>query len=289
MGTTCSRLSAGGMLGACASRGVRNDGESRCLDAFTVALSQAHSTGDGEKAWYVSTLELQLASLDFCRACRSFPILHVRVHYGTPRTLWGPRQNTPQQNPWQRTLPLRSKVISASATDENRVIRSRVPSVVMAVCWKWTRWGEDLVSEDGLDQRDGLQHLHLCYNRSWPGRPWSGLRSMDWPPTLRGLMLNVSLAEPNLFTSWPPNLQELSLGPLFNQPLSRIVWPASLRRLSLETCSYFHSSVAGLVLPVSLQQLVFGDDFNQPVAEVLLDVNSTNPSPESCGQRLFSS
>eukprot|EP00903_Cladosiphon_okamuranus_P014849 g13750.t1 len=48
-------------------------GQGRCLDAFLAALGQA-SEG-GEKIWYVSTLQLQLASMEFCRACRSVPTL----------------------------------------------------------------------------------------------------------------------------------------------------------------------------------------------------------------------
>ncbi|CAM9486440.1 unnamed protein product, partial [Laminaria digitata] len=58
-------------------------GNDRCLEAFTVALNQA--CWDGEKAWYVSTMHLQLASLEFCTACRAVPTLHVRISRGTPR------------------------------------------------------------------------------------------------------------------------------------------------------------------------------------------------------------
>lgn len=63
-------------------------GAARCLDAFTVALNQACQ--GREKHWYVSTLELQLASLEFCKACRSVPTLHVSVNDRTPVSLWSP-------------------------------------------------------------------------------------------------------------------------------------------------------------------------------------------------------
>jgi len=53
---------------------VRSE-KSRCLDAFAVAVSQA-CAGD-KKRWYTSTLELQLASLGFCRVCRGVPALSV--------------------------------------------------------------------------------------------------------------------------------------------------------------------------------------------------------------------
>lgn len=58
----------------------------RCLDAFIVALGQARA--GGEKRWYASTLELQLVSLEFCKACRGIPILSVRVDDRTPCSLW---------------------------------------------------------------------------------------------------------------------------------------------------------------------------------------------------------
>ncbi|CAN0446380.1 unnamed protein product, partial [Ectocarpus fasciculatus] len=41
--------------------------------------------------WYVSTLELQLVSLELCQACRSAQLLDVRVDEDTPPTLWASR------------------------------------------------------------------------------------------------------------------------------------------------------------------------------------------------------
>ncbi|CAN0432129.1 unnamed protein product [Ectocarpus sp. 12 AP-2014] len=40
------------------------------------------------KEWYTSTSQLQLASLQFCMACRSVPQMHLRVEFRTPRHLW---------------------------------------------------------------------------------------------------------------------------------------------------------------------------------------------------------
>ncbi|CAN0455230.1 unnamed protein product, partial [Ectocarpus fasciculatus] len=60
-----------------------------------LALNQAC---DGEEyRWYVSTLELQLVSLEFCGACRSAQLLDVRVDEHTPPTLWASR--TPHATP----------------------------------------------------------------------------------------------------------------------------------------------------------------------------------------------
>ncbi|CAN0213302.1 unnamed protein product, partial [Scytosiphon promiscuus] len=59
-------------------------GATQCLDAFTIALNQA-CEGRGRNRWYASTLELQLVSLDFLRACRRVRTLHVRIDRETPR------------------------------------------------------------------------------------------------------------------------------------------------------------------------------------------------------------
>ncbi|CAN0340877.1 unnamed protein product, partial [Ectocarpus sp. 8 AP-2014] len=60
-------------------------GPGRCSEAFVVALN----TGCDGNVWYTSTKELQLASLQFCVACRNVPTLHLAV-YNThvPARLW---------------------------------------------------------------------------------------------------------------------------------------------------------------------------------------------------------
>ena len=52
-------------------------GPSRCVGAFSIALNQAGSSG-----WFSSTLQLQLASLQFCVLCRSVSTLHLIVEDG---------------------------------------------------------------------------------------------------------------------------------------------------------------------------------------------------------------
>ncbi|CAN0365078.1 unnamed protein product [Ectocarpus sp. 6 AP-2014] len=56
---------------------------SRCLDALIVALTNA---GDGQ-GWYTPTTQLQLASLDFCTACRTVPTVHLTVDGDVPARL----------------------------------------------------------------------------------------------------------------------------------------------------------------------------------------------------------
>lgn len=60
-------------------------GPGRCLEAFVVALNMSC---DGN-VWYTSTKELQLASLQFCVACRNVPTLHLAVkNTDVPARLW---------------------------------------------------------------------------------------------------------------------------------------------------------------------------------------------------------
>ncbi|CAM9655716.1 unnamed protein product, partial [Ectocarpus sp. 12 AP-2014] len=90
----------------------------RCVDALVVALNQAH---DGqEKRWYVSTLELQLVSLELCEACRKAETLHVRVDQDAPPCLWS-----------SRTSPT-----TRSQHGSDVCISSRVPAV-WAFGWTW--------------------------------------------------------------------------------------------------------------------------------------------------------
>ena len=60
-------------------------GESRCLDAFTVALSKTSEGAD--KRWYVPTLEQ--ATVPMYR----WSFMHERVNNQTPRTPWSSRKS----------------------------------------------------------------------------------------------------------------------------------------------------------------------------------------------------
>lgn len=271
-------LHCGLMLRTCA-------GESRCVDAFTVALFQAYHRKEEEWAWYVSTLELQLASLDFCRACRRVPTLHFRVLDETPRTLWAPRGDQSRQK-LREQVPPSSATDSENATDVAEAIPSRVPEV-RAACLTWALGHKTLECSGGFKRWGDLRSLRLPGG----GRRWPGAKSMEWPRTLKVLMVDVWFDELVRATSWPAHLQELTVGLYFNRPLSEIVWPASLRRLSFEPGL---DSIDGVVWPPRLQQLSLGSLFDHPIAGVvwpaslqrcLLDRSSINPSLKSCGQR----
>lgn len=63
-------------------------GASTLLPSSNLAQS-TESGGRGRKTgWFESTLSLQRASLEFCRACRSVPSLLVQVDAGTPAQLF---------------------------------------------------------------------------------------------------------------------------------------------------------------------------------------------------------
>ncbi|CAM9654724.1 unnamed protein product [Ectocarpus sp. 13 AM-2016] len=157
---------------------MTTEGRTRCLDAFVVALSQACE--GGKKRWYASTLELQLTSLDMCRACRSRPILHLRVFGHTPKSLWSPHITR-----WnKRSSKLR--------------ISSRL-SVVRALHLTWALSMEALLRKAAIEHWSWSQRLELLGSQCA-----CRLRSeVVWPRGLTPLILyadsDISLEN----MSWP--------------------------------------------------------------------------------------
>ncbi|CAM9286591.1 unnamed protein product, partial [Ectocarpus sp. 8 AP-2014] len=268
---------------------MATEGRTGYLDAFVVALSQACE--GGEKRWYASTLELQLTSLDMCRACRSTSILHVRVNHLTPHSLWSSR--TTQTWPNTRSSRLR--------------VSSRVP-VVRALGLMWALSMEDLLRKASIELWTWSQRLELqgswCAsslgsevvwprgltelvlhtdsaiatdNVWWPAhlqyrsfgsnfnQPVAGV---VWPTSLQQLSFGSKFNQPIAGVAWPSSLQQLSFGIRFNQAIAGVMWPSSLRQISFGR--FFNQPIAGVLWPASLQQLSFGDAFNQPIAAVVL-------------------
>lgn len=219
-------------------------GTTRCLYAFIVALSQASEGGD--KRWYASILQLQLASLELCEACRSVRTLRVRVRYATPRSVWCSRQSKhrPIKRSWEKCR-----------------ISSRVP-VGRAVS---LTWGLPL----GVRVRTAATELwqHLAVVGLVGSICASSLQSVTWPRGPRRWVLSSSAKIRIGRVSWPNSLQQLWLGYYFNQPITGVVWPTSLLELSLG-CS-FNQRIAGVGWPASLLELSFVYSFNQPINEVV--------------------
>ncbi|CAN0242056.1 unnamed protein product, partial [Ectocarpus sp. 12 AP-2014] len=216
---------------------------SRCLDAFIIALSQACEGGG--KQWYASTLELQLTSLDFCRACRSIPTLDVAVDEHTPRSLWAP--DTTQTRPITHS----SKVARIS---------SRVPAV-RAAGLTWGLLLEVLLESTAMELWGWSNVLRLR------GAVDSvSLESATWPPRLKLLSFGDGFNQPIAGVVWPASLQQLFFGVFFNQPIAGVLWPASLQQLFFGV--FFNQPIAGVAWPASLQQLWFDNDFDHPIAGV---------------------
>ncbi|CAM9176006.1 unnamed protein product, partial [Hapterophycus canaliculatus] len=199
-----------------------------CLDAFLVALCQTHEDKeDRQRRWYVSTLDLQLVSLEFCIACRSVPSLHVRVVHGAPPTLWAPRRQEPEE--------LREKPR-----------RTRVP-VVRAARLTWRLRAHTSVRKISWPAHLEQLSFGSCFDNSIAG--------VAWPASLQHISFGYAFNQPIAEVLWPPSLQQMSFGQYFNQPLVEVEWPASLQQLSLGNA--FNQPITGVAWPPSLQQLSF--------------------------------
>ncbi|CAN0435400.1 unnamed protein product, partial [Ectocarpus fasciculatus] len=147
--------------------------------AFVVALDQACE--GGEKRWYTSTLELQLASPVFCKACRSVSTLNVLVETATPRTLWA-----------SRALDSTTSEVSSSS------VSSRVPLVrAFSLTWR--------LSSDVVQQVSSTPKL-MTFER-YVGESIMGV---VWPASLQELSLGFNFNQPIAEFVWPASLQHLS-------------------------------------------------------------------------------
>lgn len=266
---------------------VFNSGGSRCLDAVLVVLHQAHEAeeGDGQiRRRYLSTLELQLVSLEFCMACRSIPTLHVRIVPGAPPTLWTPRGNEARETPQRHSMRGRKSSRCLNVPDKEATFSpSRVP-MVRAARLTWRLRAQVLVKSGTMERWKGLEWMRLE-----GGGDSARLESVVWPPRLKRLVLDTSLETPAREITWPAHLEQLSFGCCFDKPIAGVVWPASLQQLSfgyafnqsiaevkwpaslkeLSFGQYFNQPIAGVEWPVSLQRLSLGNAFNQPITEIL--------------------
>jgi len=224
-----------------------------------VAINQAGWGGE-EKSWYTSTLELQLASLEFCRACRNVSTLLVHVDAATPRSLWAPdaghsaQQESPTSNVLSRVPSVRALGVSWSRCSVDHLQQMSTP--------KFLSFGQSFsepITEVGLPASLLQLSFGECFNQPVLG--------VAWPPCLVQLSFGVKFNQPIVGVVWPDSLQQLSFRDDFNQPLVGVVWPSSLQKLSFGTC--FNEPIVGVVWPASLQQLSLGMKFNQPILGVV--------------------
>lgn len=121
--------------------------------------------------WYVCTRQLQLASLGFCRICRRFPTLHVRVEDETPHSLWFHRK-------------LHAGPGRSSSGEKLRVVR-RVPAV-RALRLTWA-----LSLDVLLHSATAALWKDLVFLRLQKYLPRAGLDSVVWPPGLKTMVLDA--------------------------------------------------------------------------------------------------
>ncbi|CAN0035741.1 unnamed protein product [Ectocarpus fasciculatus] len=207
------------------------------LKALVVTLNE---TCDGT-SWYTSTVELQLASLEICVACRTYRTMHLKVDPNIPRWLLAASDAQPPH--------------------PTRLGRTRVPRLkARRVTWNM-RTAEALVNPIlTMTDVDCLKFGH-----DFEG----SLEAVTWPRRLKSIDIGSSFRfnNPIDMIEWPESLQTLEFGWEFNRPIERAHFPESLQKLVLVGC--FDQPIAGGCLPSSLQQLDLGEHFNQPIEDVL--------------------
>lgn len=234
------------------------------------ALMTIVNTCDGE-GWFMSIMQLQLASLQLCVVCRSVPALHLIVDENTPRYLWA--GNTYGPEPYH---------LGGSA-----LCWTRVPAVrACKVTWKLPVWI--------LEQpRSGLAAVtHLTFWHGLEDCHNERLDAVVWPPRLETVELGFRFNQPIDWVRWPACLRDITFGGDFNQPITAslpaslrcvhfngnfdqsldwVRWPAFLDELTLGHA--FNHPIAEVEWPASLRQLSFGDEFDQPIDNVLWPPN----------------
>ncbi|CAM9525311.1 unnamed protein product [Ectocarpus sp. 4 AP-2014] len=251
-----------------------------CLNALTVTLND---TCDG-KSWYTSTKELQLASLEFCMACRNHQTLHLIVEAKTPRRLLAAADAPPTQQTslaCTRVPRVRARCVTWDVTTAAEL---RIPILAMTGvdCLEFGNAFGGSLKAVAWPRR--LKRIEFCYsspfNRpidqvEWPDSLQTLLfglsfnqpiKAVRWPACLQRLVLGTSFNQPIDGVEWPVSLQELTFGFAFDQPIEEVSWPESLRELSFGF--RFNQPLEGAVWPGSLKKLHLGDRFARPIAQV---------------------
>ncbi|CAM9161457.1 unnamed protein product [Ectocarpus sp. 13 AM-2016] len=229
-----------------------------CLNAFIVALNE---TCDG-KSWYASTKELQLASMEFCIACRNVQTMHLKVDAQIPRRLLA-AADTPLRRSKRlgRTLVPR---LSARRVSWNMKTAAELRYPIFAIqdvdCMKFGMDFEGSVETVAWPQRLETIEFH---NSSKFNQP---IDLVEWPDSLQTLEFGRSFNQPIEHAKFSASLQQLIFGFSFDQPISGKLLPRSLQQLDLG--ARFNQPVEGVEWPPTLKQLSFGVIFNQPVERV---------------------
>lgn len=239
---------------------------SQCLDAFVIALN--HGRCDGEK-WYASTLQLQLASLPLCAACRSASTLHLTVETFTPRSVWSASDATGGGAGLGAGVGVGAAPAAGNASETlsqksgRTTVATRVPRFrARGVRWKLPATKMTRASSDALAN---VEYLFLGSDfTDEKDRPTDDVERITWPRRLKRLVFDHHFDRPIERVTWPASLRQLTFGNRFDQPIRGVAWPGSLQQLIFGMS--FDQRVDGVEWPASLEQLVFGRRFNQPIS-----------------------
>ncbi|CAN0290720.1 unnamed protein product [Scytosiphon promiscuus] len=266
------------------STSVRPDGfvQNKCLDALGVVLNQSCGGSD----WFSSTMELQLASLQVCAACRNVATVTLRVDDAIPRRLLAAADAPPPDHKRLRSTRVPRLRARRVVWDLPTAVELRRPMYALADA-TYLRFGEDFGDTlEGVEWPRRLCAIRIDCNsvsirRLTGGVVWptslqqisfgDSFNQLLWrvalPESLRQLTFGDSFNQSAKDIMWPSSLQQLTFGEQFDRPIEGVVWPTSLQRL---TFGYdFNRPLVGVVWPTSLQQLTFGKWFDQPIREVV--------------------
>ncbi|CAM9905362.1 unnamed protein product, partial [Ectocarpus sp. 4 AP-2014] len=207
-------------------------GGSQCLEALMVALDLAC---DGEK-WYTSTQQLQLASLDLCKACRGVPTLALSVKRSTPEYLWAEAARGPRGRLTGEKKPPAARTRTRVPSFGPRRVMWKLPAFELRLspkelwanvqCLLFTGYHKDEVY-DSFSWPTGLKRFDLGY------RFFGSIERVAWPATLERLNLGPHFNQSVQNVVWPESLQEICFGVKFCYNLDAVKWPASMRRVYL--------------------------------------------------------
>lgn len=234
----------------------------------------------GARSYIPSTKQLQLASLQFCVACRSFRNLGLTITYATPRRLVADANSSPPQPgqagytrvPRFRARSVRWNYASFKAfrppmyslthveymTFSSVGFNDRIEPLAFLSRLKTLRLGHSFNHPiDGVAWPRQLEVLEFSQNFNHP------VVGVDWPARLRILTFGRRFNQTSKGVAWPPQLEILTLDCDFNQPIDGVIWPPQLMRLRFG--ERFNQPIGGAIWPKTLESLAFNDDFNRPI------------------------
>lgn len=213
--------------------------------------------------WFPSTKELQLASLEFCAACRSVTTMTLTVDENTPRRLLtAPDAPPPNQKRLRSTRVPRLRALQvlwnmSTSAELRRPIYALANVTMISFGVRFTDSLDDVLWPHRLSSLS-LSNKSRCTPFFTVG--------ISWPTTLQKVTLDGRFDELIGGVVWPTSMTELRFGTSFNQPIEEVKWPVSLQRLRFGFA--FDQPIHDVNWPASLEEVTFGDSFNQPIERV---------------------